>query len=139
MRTFIALAVACVCTFGLGGRITGAAAPNAVRVTISATGGSFDQEVVRRFVVDALSREEIGSRQLDVSVELSMVDAGKHADVSARLGLIVSDNRGAMQSRVSGGATVRVPVRSLRAGSLQAVDTALKGVSGPLRDHLAKR
>ncbi|MBX3160362.1 MAG: hypothetical protein KF773_30640 [Deltaproteobacteria bacterium] len=134
MRMIVALIVACVCA-----STTHAAAP-AVRVTITCAKGAFDENAVRRIVLEALSREAVaGARQLDVSVELTHVDTGNHTDVSARLGLIVSDDRGAMQSRVVGGATVRVPVRSLAAGGVQAVDTALKGIAAPLRDHLAKR
>jgi hypothetical protein len=139
MRLTIAavMVVACVCAFGAGR--TQASAPM-VRVTISCkTANAFDEDALRRIVVDALSRQQLGSRQLDVSVQLTHVGAGRHADVSAHLGVIVSDDRGAMQSRVSGGATVRVSARSLKAGAAQAVDTAIKGIAHPLRDHLAKR
>lgn len=131
------MTVACVFVVCLNN--SEAAAPNAVRVSISCADSAIDQTSVRRFVMEVLTQEQLGSRQLDVSIELTHVGTGRHADVSARLGLIVSDDRGAMQSRVSGGATVRVPMKSRHSGAVQAVNTALGNVTGPLRDQLAKR
>ncbi len=101
------------------------------------------QPLVTTVAADA-QRWGLDARLLDLSVvKLEVVPSGSYMEIEAQLRLAISDDKGKMQSFLSGGAKVQVPKRTYDAKYLpalrkEALENAMRGMMDKLLAHLRK-
>ena len=101
------------------------------------------QPLVTTLAADA-QRWGLDARLIDLSVvKLEVAQSGSYMEVEAQLRLAVSDDKGKMQSFLSGGAKIQVPRRTYDAKYLpalrkEALENAMRGMMDKLLAHLRK-
>lgn len=101
------------------------------------------QPLVTTVAADA-QRWGLDARLLDLSVvKLEVAQSGSYMEIEAQLRLAISDDKGKMQSFLSGGAKVQVPRRTYDAKFLpalrrEALENAMRGMMDKLLAHLRK-
>ena len=101
------------------------------------------QPLVTTVAADA-ERWGLDPRHIDLSVvKLDVTQSGSYVEIEAQLRLAISDDKGKMQSFLSGGAKVQIPKRTydpkyLPALRKEALENAMRGMMDKLLAHLRK-